>query len=98
MQCPNEDVTLNSEQGQPYKIMDYTKKHRFGVVASTLRELIQKACTKLNISPETPIRVALEQDGTEVEDEDYFSTLERNTALMILINDQKWLPPGKCPK
>ena len=97
MECPD-DVSLQSGKGQPFKIMDYTKEHKFGIVASDLSDLIKKACIKLNIVPGTPVKVTLEQDGTEVEDEDYFSTLEKNTALMILINDQKWLPPGKLPK
>ena len=33
--------------------------------------------------------------GTEVDDEDYFSTLEKNTNLMILCGEQKWTQPAK---
>ncbi|KAK6631846.1 hypothetical protein RUM43_013912 [Polyplax serrata] len=98
MQFQGEEVSSFPGQGQPFKIMDYSKEHRFGIVATDLKDLINKACAKLKIAPDTPVRVALAQDGTEVEDEDYFSTLEKNTELMILANGKKWLPAGKCPK
>lgn len=29
--------------------------------------------------------------GTEIDEEDYFATLEKNTCLMILENNQKWM-------
>lgn len=32
--------------------------------------------------------------GTEVDDEEYFATLERNTSLMVLHGDQKWIAAG----
>lgn len=32
--------------------------------------------------------------GTEVDDEEYFATLERNTSLMVLQGDEKWSAPG----
>lgn len=32
--------------------------------------------------------------GTEVDDEEYFATLERNTSLMVLYGDQKWIAAG----
>lgn len=32
--------------------------------------------------------------GTEVDDEEYFATLERNTSLMVLHGDQKWVAVG----
>lgn len=98
MQCPTETEQSSPTRGEPYKVLDYSREQRFGIVAKDLSDLIKRACEKLKIPPGTPIKVALEQDGTEVEDEDYFSTLERNTPLMILVNDQKWLPAGKYTK
>lgn len=41
------------------------------------------------------MKVVLEQDGTEVDEEDYFSTLERNTSLMLLKTNEKWGPAGR---
>jgi len=52
----------------------------------------------MGLPTDVPVKVVLEQDGTEIDDDEYFNTMERNTTLMILINDQKWLPPGKLPR
>jgi DNA fragmentation factor alpha subunit len=41
------------------------------------------------------VKVILEQDGTEVDEEEYFFTLEKNTSLMVIPIDQKWVPPGR---
>ena len=41
------------------------------------------------------VKVVLEQDGTEVDEEEYFCTLERNTSLMLLGPNDKWAPPGR---
>jgi DNA fragmentation factor alpha subunit len=53
---------------------------------------------KMGLPKDIPVKIVLEQDGTEVDDDEYFSTMERNTTLMVLINDQRWLPPGKLPR
>lgn len=96
MQCQSEEE--QPIRGEPFKVVDHSREHRFGIVAKDLIDLTNRACAKLNIPVGTPVRVTLDQDGTEVEDEDYFSTLEKNTTLMILVGDQKWLPPGKNGK
>lgn len=41
------------------------------------------------------VKVVLEQDGTEVDEEEYFITLERNTSLMLLGQNEKWALPGR---
>jgi DNA fragmentation factor alpha subunit len=56
------------------------------------------ARVKMDLPEDIPVKIVLEQDGTEIDDDEYFSTMERNTTLMILINDQRWLPPGKLPR
>ena len=38
--------------------------------------------------------VTLEDDGTEVDEEDYFTFLPFNTTLMILREGENWRPPG----
>lgn len=30
-----------------------------------------------------------------MDDEEYFSTLERNTSLMVLCGEEKWIAPGR---
>lgn len=77
----------------PYKIVDVTREKRFGIVANSLEDLVSRACEKLGISGS--VKVVLEQDGTEVDEEDYFITLERNTSLMLLTSEQSWEPAGR---
>jgi hypothetical protein len=52
---------------------------------------------KMDLPEDIPVSIVIEQDGTEVDNE-YFSTMERNATLMVLINDQRWLPPGELPR
>ena len=41
-----------------------------------------------------PVYVVLEEDGTEVDEEEYFQTLPENTVLMLLNVGDKWCPFG----
>ncbi|BES93858.1 CIDE-N domain [Nesidiocoris tenuis] len=88
------ELETHDEDMIPYKIVDVTREKRFGIVANSLESLTNRAVNKLGIVDES-IKVVLEQDGTEVDEEDYFNTLEKNTSLMILTHDQNWAPPGK---
>ncbi|CAH0388224.1 unnamed protein product [Bemisia tabaci] len=78
----------------PYKIVDVSRDKRYGIVASSLQEFISKARDKLDLGNGN-VKVVLEADGTEVDEDDYFSTLENNTSLMVLSSDQKWMPAGR---
>ncbi|XP_019868278.1 DNA fragmentation factor subunit alpha [Aethina tumida] len=79
-----------NQNGKPFKITDATREIKKGVVASSLDDLTSKIMEKLNITGD--ITIVLESDGTEIDDEEYFATLDPNTGLMVLNNDQKWLP------
>ncbi|XP_022173925.1 DNA fragmentation factor subunit alpha-like isoform X2 [Myzus persicae] len=78
--------------GKPYKIIDSKREHKIGIVATSLSDFMTKAQQKLDINENEPIKVVLESDGTEIDEEDYFDTLETNTLIMILKSDQKWSP------
>ncbi|XP_012280681.1 DNA fragmentation factor subunit alpha [Orussus abietinus] len=80
--------------GNPYKIVDHARERRKGITATSLKELMNTARSRLSLPPDVDITVVLEQDGTEVDDEEYFATLERNTSLMVLHGDQKWTAAG----
>ena len=49
---------------------------------------------KLSYPTEKPVYVVLEEDGTEVDEEEYFQTLPENTLLMLLYVGDKWSPYG----
>lgn len=70
-----------------YKIQDARGKKRTGVVASSLADLKQKGASKLAVSKNC--RVCLE-DGTDVEDNDYFKSLPPQTVLVFERPDETW--------
>ncbi|XP_050444814.1 DNA fragmentation factor subunit alpha-like [Cataglyphis hispanica] len=85
---------ITQGMGNPYKIVDHTRERRKGITASSLKELTNIARNRLAFPVDADLTIVLEQDGTEVDDEEYFATLERNTSLMVLGGDQKWIAAG----
>ncbi|XP_074831728.1 DNA fragmentation factor subunit alpha [Carettochelys insculpta] len=64
----------------------------YGVAAASLRELRSKACDLLAIDKAWgPITVVLAEDGTIVNDEDYFLCLPPNTKFVVLSRNEKWI-------
>ncbi|CAG5027994.1 unnamed protein product [Parnassius apollo] len=82
---------MENDINKPYKICDVNREKKKGMVASSLEDLLAKVPEKLGL-PSENLTVVLECDGTEVDDEEYFSTLDPDTALMILHGNEKWTP------
>lgn len=76
----------------PFKVVDADRDIRMGLTANSMTELLDRVRYKFQIDPSTPIRIVLEQDGTEIDDNDYFVTLEPDTSLMVLCYQEKWTP------
>uniref|UniRef100_A0A8D2LBG8 DNA fragmentation factor subunit alpha n=2 Tax=Varanus komodoensis TaxID=61221 RepID=A0A8D2LBG8_VARKO len=67
------------------------QQEQHGVAASCLRDLRSKACDLLAINEASePITLVLAEDGTIVDDEDYFLCLPPNTKFVALLKDEKW--------
>ncbi|XP_075046349.1 DNA fragmentation factor subunit alpha [Mixophyes fleayi] len=67
------------------------QKDKHGVAASSLQELHEKVFTLLKLDrTKDPTTLVLAEDGTIVEDEDYFLCLPEDTEFVILIGDKKW--------
>lgn len=77
-----------------YKVQDVKRNARKGVVASSLAELTKKGVEKLRLPPEG-CRVCIE-DGTEVDDEEYFETLPAQTVFVFVKPDEEWEGCKKC--
>ncbi|XP_072755678.1 DNA fragmentation factor subunit alpha [Anoplolepis gracilipes] len=90
----SDTTAITQGMGNPYKIVDHTRERRKGITASSLKELTNIARNRLALPVDADLTIVLEQDGTEVDDEEYFATLERNTSLMVLHGDQKWIAAG----
>ncbi|XP_030757900.1 DNA fragmentation factor subunit alpha-like isoform X1 [Sitophilus oryzae] len=87
----------DNQKSKPFKICNNSREIRKGIVASSLDDLTSKVQEKLELVNDNNFTVVLEADGTEIDDEEYFATLEPNTSLMVLADNQKWSPPyPKC--
>ncbi|XP_040843830.1 DNA fragmentation factor subunit alpha [Ochotona curzoniae] len=65
---------------------------QYGVAASCLEELRSKACDILAIDKAlTPVTLVLAEDGTIVDDDDYFLCLPSNTKFVALASNEKWI-------
>uniref|UniRef100_A0A8D1VHJ9 DNA fragmentation factor subunit alpha n=1 Tax=Sus scrofa TaxID=9823 RepID=A0A8D1VHJ9_PIG len=66
-------------------------REQYGVAASSLEELRNKACDILAIDKSlAPVTLVLAEDGTIVDDEDYFLCLPANTKFVALAGNEKW--------
>ena len=77
---------------RPFKVLDRLRTTKKGLMAGTLEELIRSGKQKLSYLPEQEVVVVLEEDGTEVDEDDYFQTLEDNTELIFLHSGERWSP------
>lgn len=73
-------------------MVDATRESRVGLTACSLAELDSRVREKFQIEQDIPIRVVLESDGTEIDEDDYFLTMDPDTALMILCGGEGWTP------
>ncbi|XP_044527203.1 DNA fragmentation factor subunit alpha [Gracilinanus agilis] len=66
-------------------------REHHGAAASSLEELKRKACDILEIDKSLePITLVLAEDGTIVDDEDYFLCLPSNTKFVALTCNETW--------
>ena len=86
------DTTRALGRRRPFKVLDRLRTAKKGLMAGTLEELIRSGKEKLSYREEQGVIVVLEEDGTEVDEEDYFQTLEDNTELILLHSGERWSP------
>uniref|UniRef100_A0AAG5DMK0 CIDE-N domain-containing protein n=1 Tax=Anopheles atroparvus TaxID=41427 RepID=A0AAG5DMK0_ANOAO len=82
---------MEEDNKKPYKIKDVTRAIKKAVVAGTLEEVRTKAAEKFDRT-DLP-NIHLDSDGTEVDDEDYFQTLEPNAELIAVFSGEQWIDP-----
>uniref|UniRef100_A0A8C0G747 Cell death inducing DFFA like effector c n=1 Tax=Chelonoidis abingdonii TaxID=106734 RepID=A0A8C0G747_CHEAB len=75
-------------KARPYRICNWDRSIRKGLVAESLRDLLDKVrATMLMVGT---ISLVLDEDGTSVETEDFFQMLEEGTVFMVLGSGQTW--------
>lgn len=60
------------------------------MVASSLDEVKAKSADKFGKTDDLP-NIHLDSDGTEIDDEDYFQTLEPNAELIAVFAGEQWM-------
>ncbi|KFQ70726.1 Cell death activator CIDE-A, partial [Phaethon lepturus] len=75
--------------GRPFRVSNASRSSRKGIVASSLQELISKTLDAFLISAGI-VTLVLEEDGTVVDTEEFFKSLDDNTHFMVLEKEQKW--------
>lgn len=71
------------------QVKDVSRANCKGVVAASLDEVKAKSAEKFG-KVDVP-NIHLDSDGTEVDDEDYFQTLEPNTELVAVFEGEQWI-------
>ncbi|XP_064006302.1 lipid transferase CIDEA isoform X1 [Pogoniulus pusillus] len=75
--------------GRPFRVSNASRSCRKGIVASSLQELISKTLDAFLISAGI-VTLVLEEDGTVVDTEEFFKSLDDNTHFMVLEKGEKW--------
>ena len=73
---------------QPFKVQDINGKKRIGLVASSLKDLRKKGREKLGLKRLSSI--VLEEDGSEVDDNEYLKSLPAQSVLIFLQPGEVW--------
>ena len=73
----------SSSRLRPYKVCGGETKVKKGIVAGTFQELVEKAKKKFPDAGDD-ITLVLLEDKTEIDDEEYFQSLEDNTVFLIV--------------
>ncbi|XP_061197838.1 DNA fragmentation factor subunit alpha-like [Saccostrea echinata] len=81
-------------EARPFKVWNCERTVKKGTVAASLEDLLRKGKLLLGIPEPERVTAVLEEDGTEISDEDYFAFIRHNTTIMLLRNSQKWQPVG----
>jgi len=78
------DVDLFLKPPRPFRLTDSTKTLRKGVMSSCLDELLFQAKMKMNLDPQVKVSLVLEEDETEVDNEEFFQTLKDHAVLVVI--------------
>ena len=78
------DVDLLLKPSRPFRLTDSTKTLRKGVMSSCLAELLFQAKMKMNLDHQVKVTLVLEEDETEVDNEEFFQTLKDHAVLVVI--------------
>ncbi|XP_040194420.1 cell death activator CIDE-B [Rana temporaria] len=82
--------TASAPPQRPFRICSHDRSVRKGVTAGTLRELVAKAMDAFFFTG--IVGLVLEEDGTMLDTDEFFETIEEGSVIMVLEQGQKWNP------
>ncbi|XP_053199581.1 cell death activator CIDE-B [Scomber japonicus] len=78
---------------RPFRVCSQNRETKKGITAGTLEELKERVCQALLLSLSAlSLSLVCEEDGTEVDSDEFLMTLPDNTMLMALEPGQTWRP------
>ncbi|KAM4537082.1 lipid transferase CIDEB [Odontesthes bonariensis] len=78
---------------RPFRVCCHKRETKKGITAGTLEELKERVCQALLLSlSAVSLSLVCEEDGTEVDSDEFLMTLPDNTVLMALEPGQMWKP------
>ncbi|XP_056380693.1 lipid transferase CIDEC isoform X2 [Hyla sarda] len=83
-------LTRPVSKPRPFRVCNCDRSIRKGIVADSLEDLLNK--TQDGLLMGEAITLVLEEDGTGVDTEDFFQSLDSGAVFMALGKGQKWKP------
>ncbi|XP_029907663.1 cell death activator CIDE-3 isoform X2 [Myripristis murdjan] len=80
---------------KPFRVTSADRSVKKGIMADGLRDLINKVMDSMNVPCVSAM--VLDEDGTDIDTEEFFQTLPDNAVLMVLEKGQKWTPTLTSP-
>ncbi|XP_077354885.1 lipid transferase CIDEB [Festucalex cinctus] len=77
---------------RPFRVRSHNREAKKGITAGTLEELKERVCRALSLV--SLVSLVCEEDGTEVDSDDFLATLPDNAAIVALEPGQTWRPPS----
>uniref|UniRef100_A0A8C6UC01 Cell death inducing DFFA like effector c n=1 Tax=Neogobius melanostomus TaxID=47308 RepID=A0A8C6UC01_9GOBI len=75
-------LSVRPLRSKPFRVTNAERSLKKGLTAHALEDLRHK----------TVLVLVLEEDGTEIDSEDFFQTVPENSVLMVLDKGEKWTP------
>ncbi|KAG1936233.1 cell death activator CIDE-B [Pimephales promelas] len=75
---------------RPFRVCSWNREVKKGITAGSLEELQEKAAQALLVKSE--LTLVCEEDGTEVDSDEFFIALPDNTVFMALNPGEIWKP------
>lgn len=80
---------------RPFRVTNADRSVRKGIMADGLQDLLNKVMDMMQVSCVSAL--VLDEDGTGVDTEEFFQTLQDNSVFVVLDKGQKWTPPKNGP-